>query len=51
MNLGVIVIIVLAAIALIIFLIYRSNIDRKELEEELNNDFEEHHDQKNKSRD
>ena len=34
MNLGVIVIIVLAAIALIIFLIYRSNIDRKELEEE-----------------
>lgn len=40
MNLGIIVAAIIAAIALISFLLYRSKIDRKELEEELNNELE-----------
>lgn len=39
MNIGAIVITGLLVIALVVFVIYRSRIDRRDLEEELNNDY------------
>lgn len=39
MNIGAIVITGLLVIALVVFLIYRSRIDRKDLERKLNNDY------------
>lgn len=51
MNLGIIVLTIISAIALISFLIYRSKIDRKELEEKLNNTFEDVKDKRDKNRD
>ncbi len=51
MNPGIIVLIIISAIALISFLIYRSKIERKELEEELNNTFEDVKDKRDKNRD
>lgn len=51
MNPGIIVLVIISAIALISFLIYRSKIDRKELEEKLNNTFEDVKDKRDKNRD
>jgi hypothetical protein len=51
MQLGMIVLTLLLAIALIVFLVYRGKIDRKDLEEELNNDFDERYEKKDKNRD
>lgn len=51
MKPGIIVVVIISAIALISFLIYRSKIDRKELEEKLNNTFEDVKDKRDKNRD
>ncbi len=51
MKPGIIVLVIISAIALISFLIYRSKIDRKELEEKLNNTFEDVKDKRDKNRD
>lgn len=51
MKTGVIVLVIISAIVLISFLIYRSKIDRKELEEKLNNNFEDLKDKRDKNRD
>ncbi|WP_353548822.1 hypothetical protein [Sediminibacterium sp. KACHI17] len=50
MQLGLIVLTLLISSALIIFLVYRSRIDRKTLEEELYHDFEVHNDTKDENR-
>ena len=51
MKPGIIVLVIISAIALISFLIYRSKIDRRDLEEKLNNTFEDAKDKRDKNRD